>query len=61
MLVLKVKKDARVFIGPDIVLTILAGGDGGMRIGIDAPKDVDIQREELLKEGDPRLVRAEAK
>jgi len=48
MLVLSRKPGERVRIGEDVVLTIVRIGPNSVRIGIDAPKDVGIYREELL-------------
>ncbi|WP_125614299.1 carbon storage regulator [Specibacter cremeus] len=50
MLVLTRKIGEKILIGDDIVLTILDGGRGeGIRIGIDAPRDVAIHRSELVE------------
>lgn len=49
MLVLTRKPGERILIGDDIVITVLdARGDGG-RIGIDAPRGVKIQRDEIVR------------
>lgn len=47
MLVLSRKENERVFIGDDIVITILGVKGKTIRIGIEAPAAVSIQREEL--------------
>jgi carbon storage regulator len=47
MLVLSRKENERVFIGDDIVITILGAKGKATRIGIEAPAAVQIQREEL--------------
>jgi carbon storage regulator len=49
MLVLTRKAGERIVIGDDIVVTILDARGDGVRIGIDAPKGVKIQREEVLR------------
>jgi carbon storage regulator len=49
MLVLTRKAGERIVIGDDIVVTILDVRGDGIRIGIDAPKGVKIQREEVLQ------------
>ena len=49
MLVLTRKAGERILIGDDIVITILDSRGDGIRIGIDAPKGVKIQREEVLR------------
>lgn len=49
MLVLTRKAGERVLIGDDIVITVLDARGDGIRIGIDAPRGVTIQREEVVK------------
>jgi len=48
MLVLSRKKEERIMIGDDIVLTVLRTGKGRIVLGIEAPREVKIMREELL-------------
>ena len=48
MLVLTRKTGEKIVIGDDIVITILDVRGDGIRIGIDAPQGVKIQREEVL-------------
>ena len=48
MLVLSRKLSERIRIGDNIVIQIIRIGPGTVRIGIDAPHDVTISREELL-------------
>lgn len=49
MLVLTRKADERVVIGDDIVITVLeVRGDRSVRLGIDAPRDRRIRREEIV-------------
>lgn len=49
MLVLTRKIGEKIVIGGNITVTILDGGRGeGVRIGIDAPRDVSIHRSEVL-------------
>ena len=50
MLVLKRKKDQSVLIGNDIRITIVYVGRNEVRIGIDAPNDVAIARDELKRD-----------
>lgn len=50
MLVLSRKPDESIFIGDDIVITIVATKGCQVRIGIDAPKNVPILREEILND-----------
>ncbi|CAM5431523.1 carbon storage regulator CsrA [Leifsonia shinshuensis] len=49
MLVLTRKAGERVLIGDDIVVTILDVRGDGVRIGIDAPRGIRIQRDEVVK------------
>ena len=49
MLVLTRKVGEKIVIGGNITVTILEGGRGdGVRIGIDAPRDVTIHRSEVV-------------
>lgn len=47
MLLLSRKHRERIFIGEDIIITIVEIDRGKIRIGIEAPKDVPIHREEI--------------
>lgn len=47
MLVLSRKKNERILIGHEISITIVRIGPNAVRIGIDAPKSMNIVREEL--------------
>lgn len=47
MLVLSRKPGERILIGDDITLTIVRIGPNNVRIGIEAPRDTNIVREEL--------------
>ncbi len=49
MLVLTRKPGERVLIGDDIVVTILDVRGDGIRVGIDAPRGIRIQRDEVVK------------
>lgn len=48
MLILTRKVGESIHIGDDVKVTVLGVKGGQMRIGIDAPNDVPIHREELL-------------
>jgi carbon storage regulator len=47
MLVLSRKEKERLIIGNNIVITIVRVAGGSVRVGIEAPADVQIQREEI--------------
>lgn len=47
MLVLERMSGERIMIGDDIVVTILAHGNRFVKIGIDAPTDIPVHREEV--------------
>lgn len=49
MLVLTRKIHERIFIGDNIVITVVSVTDGRIRLGIEAPKEINIRREELEK------------
>lgn len=49
MLILRRKKDESILIGNNIRITIVECGSEGVRIAIDAPKQISILREELSK------------
>ena len=50
MLVVSRKVGERVLIGDQITVTIIKVGSGGVRIGIQAPKEMAVVREELAKQ-----------
>lgn len=47
MLVLSRKKNERLLIGPDITITVVDARPGNIRLGIEAPPEVVILREEI--------------
>ncbi len=47
MLVLTRRKDQRIMIGDDIVVTVLDVKGDTVRIGVEAPRDVQVHREEV--------------
>ena len=49
MLVLSRKRGERIMIGNNIELTIMGVHGGTVRLGLDAPKDVAIHREEVFR------------
>lgn len=48
MLVLSRKKEEAIRIGDDITIKVIAVKGGGVRLGIEAPRDISIVRSELL-------------
>lgn len=48
MLCLTRKEQETIHIGPDVVVTIVQVERGKVRLGIEAPKDVEILRGELV-------------
>jgi carbon storage regulator len=51
MLVLSRKRDEKVLIGSDIVITIVDIEGGRVRLGIEAPSDVRVMRAEKVDTG----------
>lgn len=50
MLVVSRKVGERILIGDRIVVTVVKVGSGGVRIGIEAPKEMAVVREELAEQ-----------
>jgi carbon storage regulator len=50
MLVLSRKPGERILIGDNVAVTIVRIGPNSVRLGIDAPRDMNIVREELCIE-----------
>ena len=48
MLVLSRKKDEKIMIGDDVTLMVIEIRGDKVRLGIDAPKDVAVHREEVF-------------
>jgi carbon storage regulator len=55
MLVLSRKEGQRIHIGSDVVVTVLTNRRGQVRLGIEAPRDVVVLREEAGKK-DARIL-----
>jgi carbon storage regulator len=53
MLVLTRKTNQSIRIGDDIQITVLSVSGDKVRIGIDAPRDIDVFREEVLETSKP--------
>jgi len=47
MLVITRKDSERIFIGDDIVITVMDISRGKVRIGIEAPRELSVDREEV--------------
>jgi len=54
VLVLSRKLGEKIWIGPDVCVVVVAIDRGVIRLGFDAPRDVQVMREELLADTDPR-------
>ena len=52
VLVLSRKVGQRILIGDRIAITVVKLGQGGVRLGIDAPPELAVVREELARELD---------
>lgn len=52
MLILTRKSNERIFIGDDVVLVVLGIENNRVKLGIDAPPEIAILREEIV--GDPK-------
>lgn len=57
VLVLSRDQGERILIGDDVIVTVVRIGPEGVRLGIDAPRDKLILREELVSEVPPEFVR----
>ena len=60
MLVLSRKVGERILIGKDIAVTIVRVTPGGVRVGIEAPTELPVVREELAQQMDGTLTPAPA-
>jgi carbon storage regulator len=49
MLILTRKDNESLFIGDEIEITVLGVKSNQVRIGINAPKDIDVHREEVYR------------
>tara|TARA_B100001559_G_scaffold166459_1_gene139490 strand:- start:4441 stop:4617 length:177 start_codon:yes stop_codon:yes gene_type:complete len=56
MLVLTRKAGQAIHIGDNIVVRILGYQNGHFRVGIEAPKDIDIQRDDMKNPKKPEVV-----
>jgi carbon storage regulator len=58
MLVLSRKLGEKIFIGDNICITIVDIDRGKIHIGIEAPRDISIYHQELLRNGVPPVSRS---
>ena len=49
MLVLTRKSGEKIRIGKDIIVSIVSKGQGPLKLGIEAPKEISIYREEIYQ------------
>lgn len=49
MLILQRKAGQRIMIGHDIAITVLSARNGTTRLGIAAPSNIEVHREEIYK------------
>lgn len=61
MLVLSRKLGEKIYIGDNICITVVDIDRGKIRLGIEAPRDVPIYRQELLPMGQPQQPGQETK
>ncbi|MCL4140195.1 UNVERIFIED_CONTAM: hypothetical protein GTU68_054987 [Idotea baltica] len=57
MLVLSRKVGERIWIGDEISITVVRVTGGGVRIGIEAPSELPVVREELKKKLEAQVAR----
>lgn len=55
MLVLTREVGEKILIGSDIIVTLVEIKNGQVQLGIEAPKETHILREEVIKTGDSTL------
>jgi carbon storage regulator len=48
MLVLSRRDGEQILVGDNVVIKVLAIGNGRVRVGIEAPRDIQVRRSELL-------------
>ena len=53
MLVLSRKVGERIFVGDHVTITVVRITGGGVRLGIEAPPDLPVVREELRNQSKP--------
>lgn len=60
MLVLRRDVDQKIVLSNGVEIMVVAAGRGWAKLGIEAPREVAIDREELLKRSDFKRARAES-
>ena len=61
MLILTRKSGERIRIGDDVTITVLRVDSGQVRIGVEAPREVPVHREEIYQKiGEPKAGEAPA-
>ena len=58
MLVLSRRPGERILIGDNVAVTVIRIGPNTVRLGIDAPQDMNIVREELNQEGNDHAIQS---
>jgi carbon storage regulator len=58
MLILKRKIDEEIKIGSNITIKILSVSDNQVKIGIDAPKNIEVYRSEVFEKVKEKLIEA---
>jgi carbon storage regulator len=61
MLILTRNMGASIYIGDDITVTVLGIGNNQVRLGVEAPKDVPVYREEVYVQKQLERMRTEMK
>lgn len=61
MLVLARKQDESIVIGDNVIVKVISIDNGVVKLGIEAPKDVSIMRDELIQEVKERNIAAAQK
>jgi len=58
MLVLTRKVNEEIFIGSDITIKVISSSDGVVKIGIDAPRNIQVHRKEVYEKVKQQLMDA---
>ncbi|MDR0904043.1 MAG: carbon storage regulator [Ruminococcus sp.] len=52
MLIISRKKDESILVGDNVKITVIETGDGRVKIGVDAPREVRVIRAEIAQMGE---------